>query len=1013
MKDSGYRHLSIKRKLELLVLLISSTAIMLVCAVFITYERSQYNQRAMSDLRALAEIIGDNCASAFSFNDPVDAWEVLQSLKAKRPIEYASLYRHDGSLLAEYHRDVNVSPAPCASCLDDAKCGLADKRLIMRREVYLNDSFLGTVFIQSDSSELTAFLAKSIAMTALVFLLSVVIVFLLARKLQGIISIPIYALVDTAQRVSAADDYSLRARKHHDDEVGALADAFNNMLSKVERRNRDLGQLRNYLKNIIDSMPSIIIGINAEDKVTQWNAEAEKVAGLPAHEAMGRVLAEVFPQLSDQMDSVREAIATGTIKSNEKTTRQKGGEILVHDITVYPLITDGAKGAVIRIDDATERVRVARELQLSHEKHQRLVNNLRDSFLYRQGTDGVFNYVSSSVTQVLGYPTEEYLSHFTSHLTDHPINKAAIKHMARSLAGGPQPPYELEVYHKDGSKRWLSVSETPVLDDAGNVTAVEGIAHDLTERKKVTTELRQYGHILSRSNDMTALIDRDFRYLAANDVYAAAFGMVTDELLGRTVADILGTRFFETVMRPHAEACMAGKNVRYGDWIDFPAQGRRYMDVAYSPYVGSDGTTHGFGVIARDVTDMKEAQQREKDLREQLARSERMKALGVLAGGVAHDLNNVLGPIVTLPELIEEDLDDAIQGKAKSKELIISELDAIKSSAQRAAVVVRDLVALGRRGRYDLVALDLNSLPCIAGDSPDIRNLKASNPAVRIQYRATKDKLPVLASEDHVARAVHNLVRNAAEAIDEEGEVTLTTSKRHLATERAGYTVVPAGDYAVIEVSDNGQGILPKHLNRLFEPFFTKKKKKTASSGSGLGLSVVHGIIEDHGGFVNVTSEVGKGTTFTVYLPLTTTPLAAAETVDKQPLPAGCENLLVVDDEPGQRYLVRKSMGKRGYTVSEAENGSSAVALFKKAHQAQLESPYDLVILDMVMEDGFDGLDALNQIRSLYPEQRIMIASGHAENARVTAARDLGAGWLSKPYDVGTLVRAVRASLDD
>jgi len=291
--------------------------------------------------------------------------------------------------------------------------------------------------------------------------------------------------------------------------------------------------------------------------------------------------------------------------------------------------------------------------------------------------------------------------------------------------------------------------------------------------------------------------------------------------------------------------------------------------------------------------------------------------------------------------------------------------------------------------------------------------LKAENPHVAFSIKPSAGSLVISGDESHLSRAVSNVVQNAAESIEKEGTVTIKTFKKRLDTPFAGYETVPQGDYAIIEISDTGEGIDKESLGQILEPFYTRKKKSTRS-GSGLGLSVVHGIIKDHSGFIDVNSEAGAGSLFALYLPLVDAqPKEKICESPDTPAVGGAERILIVDDEPGQRFIACKSLQRLGYEVTEAEDGHQALAHFEKAKRSGAASPYDLIVLDMIMEEGFDGLDAYEAILKLYPNQKALVASGHAEDGRARAAEDLGADWLAKPYQTADLTAAARKLLDE
>lgn len=266
-----------------------------------------------------------------------------------------------------------------------------------------------------------------------------------------------------------------------------------------------------------------------------------------------------------------------------------------------------------------------------------------------------------------------------------------------------------------------------------------------------------------------------------------------------------------------------------------------------------------------------------------------------------------------------------------------------------------------------------------------------------------------IGSESRLVRVLMNLIANAADAIDGKGDIVVKAYARHIEPALAGYETIPAGDYVCLEVTDTGCGMTRETVNRIFEPFFTTKRA-TDHCGSGLGLSVVHGLVKDHNGYLDVTSKPGAGTTFTIYLP--SAPDAAGDAVDSAaPAEKGTESILVVDDEVSQLRSVRMVLVRQGYKVQTASNGRDAVRLFEEAIHFGKKTPFDLVILDMIMPD-MDGLTTFKKITAMYPGQKVLVASGHAPEEMGAELIKRGAGWLPKPYEGKDLLRVVRARLD-
>jgi len=365
--------LSIKRKLILMIMAVSSVALLFASLAFITFQWFSFRQRMVSDLSTLADMLADNVTAAISFIDHKDAEKVLNSLRAKPSIVFARIDLENGPVFAQYKSDRDVF-------VFDEKLPRVDSyrfvkdRLVMSRKIMLDDQRLGTLYLQSDLRELSVFIDKSIITLILLILLISVAAFLLASRLQRVISGPLFHLADVSRVVSQDEDYSVRAVKTSSDEIGILTEAFNNMLSQIERRELDrqrdeeeLGRLRNLLSNIINSMPSILVGVDTQGRVTHWNRQAEQMTGIEAVNARGSLLKEVFPQLSGEMGKVMQAIRELKPQKDEKIPGWANGEVHYSDVTVYPLVTTEVEGAVIRVDDVTERVHME-EMMIQSEK---------------------------------------------------------------------------------------------------------------------------------------------------------------------------------------------------------------------------------------------------------------------------------------------------------------------------------------------------------------------------------------------------------------------------------------------------------------------------------------------------------------------------------------------------------------------------------------------------------------------------------------------------------------------
>ena len=398
--------------------------------------------------------------------------------------------------------------------------------------------------------------------------------------------------------------------------------------------------------------------------------------------------------------------------------------------------------------------------------------------------------------------------------------------------------------------------------------------------------------------------------------------------------------------------------------------------------------------IVRDIDERKAAEERQRKLQEQLDRAQRMESLGMLAGGVAHDLNNMLGPLVGYSELV--------QAKMAPDDPQRKRVERIHKAAQDAADVIQDLLALARRGRYEMKPLSFNDVIEDYLDSPSCQQLAAARADVKVKTALDPNLDVMVGSASHLAKVVMNLVVNAHDAMPDGGTITLTTSQRHLDRLISGYGPIEPGEYIVFQVRDTGVGIAPENLDKIFEPYFSKKKM--GRSGTGLGLAVVYGIIKDHKGYYDVVSEVSRGTEFILYFPVTQAASLkpAVESDDFR----GTETILIVDDSAEQRDIAVELLSSLGYKVDAVAGGREAI-------QYLAGNSVDLVVLDMIMESDFDGLETYREILKRRSGQKAVIISGFSATERVTEMQQLGAGaFVRKPYSLHAISSAVRHELD-
>lgn len=546
-----------------------------------------------------------------------------------------------------------------------------------------------------------------------------------------------------------------------------------------------------------------------------------------------------------------------------------------------------------------------------------------------------------------------------------------------------------------------------------NAQMYRDLAHEVEERKRAEGALREgearYRMTIDAMGDLVHVVDRDLRLTLFNEAllhFVQGIGFA-GEIAGISLFELFP--FLPAKTADEYRQVMGRVQTLITEEMVSVGKETVWAEVRKIPIRGQDGGVYRVVTIIHDITERKRAERERRELEENLERARRLESLGVLAGGVAHDLNNLLGPLVAYPELILADLPEDSP--------IREDVTQIKHAAERATTVVQDLLTLARRGTYRMSPTNLNEIVQQVVRSPSFAELKSRNPAVLVDVALGSELLSISGSALHLSKVLMNLVVNGFEAMPGGGRLSISTSCESLDRPVRGYEDIPAGDYVVLRVTDTGSGLEQRDVERIFEPFYTKKEM--GRGGSGLGLAVVYGVVHDHRGRLDLRTEVGRGTEFALHLPVTheAMPGDPEESSDYR----GGERVLVVDDLEEQRTLAVRLLSFLGYQVHAVDSGHAAIAYLQ-------QNVVDILLLDLVME-GFDGLDTYREIARLgsvdatVPGEpgsgkalsvpRVVIASGFFEMDRVREAQHLGVGQVvRKPYTLSSLGRAIRTELD-
>ncbi len=546
---------------------------------------------------------------------------------------------------------------------------------------------------------------------------------------------------------------------------------------------------------------------------------------------------------------------------------------------------------------------------------------------------------------------------------------------------------EYRLKTNDGSYHWFSDKHAVLMGPEGRPDAVIGNIRDLTKEQLAEKTLQKFAHIVSRSKDFLALIDRNYTYQAISKAYAQTLKRDRDDIIGKTVAEIFGPELFNKIIKPMADRCLGGKIARFQIWIPFAADDRKLLDIEYTPHYEKgqkEKTVSGYVECTRDITDIKK-------LESMLMQTCKMEAIGMLAGGIAHDFNNILSAIIGYAEL-------SIAQISRTSELYAYQQQ-ILQAGQRAADLIKHILKFSRKNQRELQPVSIKD---ILNEVLDF--IRASLPSTIAIQSKIESEAYVVGDATHIYQILMNLCVNAGFAMRKKGGLLkISLSEIELdAAAVAPYSEMTPGRYIKLSVSDTGSGMTPEIKERIFDPFFTTKEK---GKGTGMGLFLTYDIIKSYGGDITVESTPGHGTIFDVYFPAIKGAKPIEVGVDADVL-GGNERILFVDDEDTLVDLGKQMIEFLGYRVAAQVNSLEALNLFRKDPYA-----FDLVITDLVMP-AMSGDELAQNILAIRPDIPIILITGFAEQMATEKAESIGVKKLAtKPLVLKDIAKLIRDAL--
>ncbi|MBE0586028.1 MAG: PAS domain S-box protein [Desulfofustis sp.] len=731
----------------------------------------------------------------------------------------------------------------------------------------------------------------------------------------------------------------------------AEIEALQQQVSDLKAKGDALRNENRYLKEIYDRSPLGYQSLDENGCFIDVNQAWLDVLGYTKAEVIGINFGEFLHP--DWQEHFRENFprfkAVGEIMGVEFEIRKKDGHYIF--VSFNGRIGTDQQGRFQQTYCIFQDITRQRQAE---ENYRHIVENAQEAIIVTR--DEKLLMVNPAMARMIGLPAEDLE---TKPFTDfiHPQDRDMVVHYHRGRLQGKDIPvqYTFRVICNDGTIKWLQLHGALTRWDGA--TAALSFLTDITERKQAEEQLRDNeANLRSLFNAITesvCLIDRDGTVIAANETLAGRIGKRANECVGKSIFSTIPAEIATHRRRIVEEVVRSGKEVQFED-----ERGDRHFHHNLFPVLTPDGLVTRIAIFASDITERKQSEAEREKLQEQLTQSQKIESIGRLAGGVAHDFNNMLGVILGYTELILD--------QVEKDQSIRAALKQIQQAAEHSAQLTNKLLAFARKQTVKPKILDLNTI--VSGMLTMLRRLIGED--IELIWKPANNLMQIQMDPSQIDQILVNLCVNARDAIEDTGKIVIETA--HVPVDGTAHNLTEdsqTGGFVMLTVSDTGCGMDAETISHLFEPFFTTK---SIGAGTGLGLATVYGIVKQNNGLVEVSSEPGHGTTFTIYLPCHQgLPAETSVPGEQSPGIHGNETILLVEDEPMILEMTRMILKKLGYHVLAASSPLEAIRIAQER-----SGGIDLLMTDVIMPE-MNGRDLAQTISSLFPHLICLFMSGY------------------------------------